>query len=354
MKKVLICVLVLALTGIATARDHGPAAMTKPQISKPTRAFPPNIPNPQRQGGDTIESAVVVPGLPFATSGTTEGYTNDYDEVCPFGESTAPDVVYALTPGTDLAVTIDLCGSSYDTKLYVYDSGLSLVACNDDFYQDDICGLFTSKLMNVPLTGGEVHYIVVDGYNEEYGDYEIEITEEVPCIVACPTGAYLEGEPDLMPGYVDNYNAGCDAEPDAFQTLVGDQDGNLIFCGVSGWYVTDDLEYRDDDWLVLTAGSGPVEIVADAQEEIYLHEMEIADCDNIELTQTVLAGPCKEATMSVIAAPGETVWVIVNPPDFSAPPGADDTFDYVLRISGLESSVAVEPTTWSNVKALYQ
>lgn len=45
----------------------------------------------------------------------------------------APDVVYALTPSSDLRLDIDLCGSSYDTAVHIYlDSTVKQVACNDD------------------------------------------------------------------------------------------------------------------------------------------------------------------------------------------------------------------------------
>jgi hypothetical protein len=69
-------------------------------------------------------------------SGTTVGYTDDYDEVCPFHNSTSPDVVYLLEPEQDMVIDIDMFGSTYDTKIYVYDDAMNLVACNDDFYPD--------------------------------------------------------------------------------------------------------------------------------------------------------------------------------------------------------------------------
>jgi hypothetical protein len=38
----------------------------------------------------------------------------------------APDVVYAYTPGADLAVDISTCGSLFDTKLYIFDDPANL------------------------------------------------------------------------------------------------------------------------------------------------------------------------------------------------------------------------------------
>ena len=48
-------------------------------------SFPENVPAPERQGGDTIETAVSIPSLPFADTGTTTRYNDDNDEVCPMG-----------------------------------------------------------------------------------------------------------------------------------------------------------------------------------------------------------------------------------------------------------------------------
>jgi hypothetical protein len=84
--------------------------------------------------GDTIETAIPIPTIPGTYTGTTVGYNNNYDEACPYGGSTAPEVVLQVTPTEVMTVDIDLCYSSYDTKLYVYDEFLNLIACNDDFH----------------------------------------------------------------------------------------------------------------------------------------------------------------------------------------------------------------------------
>ncbi|OQY29591.1 MAG: hypothetical protein B6244_03080, partial [Candidatus Cloacimonetes bacterium 4572_55] len=86
------------------------------------------------QEGDTFENAFVIDALPFTDTGTTVGYINDYDEVCPYSGSTSPDVVYEWT-ATEGIYNLDLCGSLYDTKLYVYAADqLTVVACNDDYH----------------------------------------------------------------------------------------------------------------------------------------------------------------------------------------------------------------------------
>jgi hypothetical protein len=46
------------------------------------------------EGGETIDDATPIAGLPYTDTGDTSDNVNDYDEVCPFSGSTAPDVVY--------------------------------------------------------------------------------------------------------------------------------------------------------------------------------------------------------------------------------------------------------------------
>ena len=56
--------------------------------------------------GDVIDNPFVVTGIPFEANGTTEGFNDDYDEVCPYTGSTSNDVVYMFsTSGGTYAVS---------------------------------------------------------------------------------------------------------------------------------------------------------------------------------------------------------------------------------------------------------
>jgi hypothetical protein len=158
MRTLIIFTLGVALATGAAAHDLGIQAPPK-SIS----IVPPNIPAPQRQGGDTIATALPIPSIPFADTGTTAGYSDDYDEICPYSNSFSPDVVYAYVPPADESVDIDLCGSDYDTKLYVYDADLALIACNDDFYFGAPCGVCL-QVGERPDERRRTYYIVIDGY----------------------------------------------------------------------------------------------------------------------------------------------------------------------------------------------
>jgi hypothetical protein len=204
-------------------------------------------PPPPPPPGNTIADAIVIPAWPYSTSGNTSvGYTNNYDDVCPYSGSTAPDVVYAFTPATDMCIDIDLCGSAYDTKLYVYENAHTPgapFACNDDYYgSGDPCGSWVSALFGLELTGGNTYYIVVDGYGTSAGAYELSVTEcPVPYVIECPPGSVAEIEP-----CGENLNGGCNMPIPAFQSV---NHGDII-CGTL-WAVGGT---RDTDWyeLVLT------------------------------------------------------------------------------------------------------
>jgi len=352
MRKLLVLALVLFVAGVAVANDLG---NQMPPKSDPV--VPENVPVVPRQGGDTIFTATVIAGVPYNNSGTTAGYTDDYDEVCPYSGSTAPDVVYTYTPAVTEAVDIDLCGSSYDTKLYVYDAGLALVACNDDFYFDAVCGVYVSKLENVTLNGGTQYYIVVDGYGGDFGDYLIEIIGFEPCDVPCPAGALVEGEPELVNEYQDSYNGGCNSNTPVFQEILGGPDGTQIFCGVSGWYLFQGSNYRDTDWMWVYMGpTGSIDVTIDAEAATYFFELFPQDCASVAVAQQVTGGPCLEAYMTISGyAEGAVVWIWAGPTVFAQPPGfPDNEYDYVLWLSGLMADIATESSSWSNVKALYQ
>jgi hypothetical protein len=343
MRFLVVLMAVLFMTSSVVAQDLGNQAPPKtPQT------YPENVRNPSLQGGDTIFSARVIPGLPYYDTGTTVGYTDDYAGSCYFAGG-APDVVYRYTAAAGVTgINISLCASSFDTGLYVYDAGLNEIACNDDF-----CGL-QSQLDNVPLVAGQTYYIVVDGYSSASGSYSLNFGVCCGPILECPPGGVAEGEPPLGDGYVDNFNGGCNTPGYPFQTLAGDDAGDYVLCGVSGWYANPDGNFRDTDWYLLTVGlTGAIEVTVEAEYATYFFELGPRDCANVGIVQQILAEPGNQVTMTISGyAPGDVAWFWAGPTVFS-PPGGEDMYDYVVWFTGLVP-VAAAPTTWSTVKALYQ
>ncbi|MBD3222544.1 hypothetical protein GF314_15020, partial [bacterium] len=253
------------LTSIATATDLGHRAPVKPPAH---HTPPPPEPEVIRQGGDTFDDAPLIDGAVAGLAGTTVGYTDDYDEVCPYTGSTSPDVVYRYQTSHETDVDIDLYGSTYDTKLYVYDAHFELVACNDDHYPD-----YVSKLEMVHFEPDTKYYIVIDGYGGDAGDYVLTVLEIPPCELDPPTGYLtLENEPPLVDGYQDAHNGGCNSPEfgHPFQDwFVGS------FHGVSGWYLGQDGgQRRDTDWFEVPVSiDTPFHVHADAEQPTYLFQL---------------------------------------------------------------------------------
>ena len=342
MRKLLAFALMLTLVGSAMAIDLGSERPAKPAVNAPQ-----NVPV-TRQGGDTILDAVLITIPLVDMAGTTAGYTDDYDEVCPYDGSTSPDVVYSFVAAADMGIDVDLLGSIYDTKLYVYDENLVLVGCNDDFYPD-----YVSKIENMPVTSGIQYFIVVDGYGGDFGDYLLNVTEfipEPPCVIECPDGAALEGEPALENDYVDNWNGGCNTEgTPPFQEITSE-----FFCGVSGYYLAGGGNSRDTDWFTIAIPEGGVlEVIGDAEQISWMFELGPQDCANVGVVQQVGIGPCLEGTLTVTGAEGDIVWLWVGPQGFESPDGSEVfEYDYVLH-TNLPGIVATEEHSWTGVKSLF-
>jgi len=267
-----------------------------------------------REGGETCATATVIGGLPYSDAGYTCDNVNDYDEICPYGGSTAPDVVYSYTPAVNEVVDITLCnGSGYDTKLYVYQGSCPgvLVACNDD-----ACPGYVSELLNVSLTGGNTYYIIVDGYGGDCGNYIIDITSYQPCDVVCPGGGIPEGEPVCYDEYVDNYNGGCNTPPNyPFQNI----NCNTTICGTSGTYLFTGLNYRDTDWfkLVITQQTTlTFKCVAEFPLLIFLIDAGTENCSDFSILTSATANACDTATITWSLEPG-VYWLWVGPSVFS-------------------------------------
>ena len=154
-----------------------------------------------RQGGEDCATATVIPGLPYTDTGTTAGYNHDYDEVCPYGGSTAPDVVYSYTPTVDESILVDLCESGYDTKVYVYEDDCipgTFIACNDDACSNSAGQPYRSYLECFDVFAGHTYYIVVDGYGGASGTYDLIVDTCVPPVrPECPPDSLFSQRPHL-------------------------------------------------------------------------------------------------------------------------------------------------------------
>ncbi len=339
---ILICISAWLIAAVCLGTESNPPASRDKQGS-------PVGTNPAlagREGGETIETALPIE-LPFVDTGNTCDNVDDHDEVCPYDYSTSPDVVYTFTTHNDEYMSFDLCGSSYDTKLYLYDEQLNLVACNDDFYSGEPCGNYVSFLDMVLIEAGQQYYLVVDGYGGDCGEYYLTAGCPLPpCVGAyCWDGSEHEGEPPLMDGYVDEYNGGCDAADPVFQDLyLPAGETELRFCGWTGWYTTAAVEHRDSDWFRMTASGDNIHLVAEGPlfVDMECDVMYIQDCDDIS-TLPVQVGLCTPGHLDIPTTPGEVVHLRVRPVSLVRPECVQQNELYTLILTGIEPETTPVP-----------
>jgi len=356
MRKFILFVLMIVLVGSTTAAD----------LSSIKKDFKTNShvgmnlgTTDGRDGGEDMASAFVIDAIPFLDGGNTSDNLNDYDVECPYSGSTAPDVVYSFTPAADISLRLDLCGSGYDTKVYIVTADMNLIDCNDDAYTQDPCGVYVSLIENAALLAGTEYFIIIDGYGEDSGDYILEISEYIappPCILEC-TGLQ-EGEPALGPGYEDAFNGGCNSpefgSPWSDLTWAADNMGELVLCGTAGWTDTG----RDTDWNYLMLGEhGIVEITVDAEQTTNVYILSMTSCDDVEVVQSMTVGICNPHTLIVNGEPGDIFMVWFGAPEHTPPAGfVGYEYSYVAHFTGLVSGgyVATENISFDEIKSLYR
>lgn len=291
----------------AAEQDNSLTTLNHP-LPKPEWQGEENRPNRVMQGGDVIATATVIPSLPYTDNGTTVGYTNNYNEVCPYSGGTAPDVVYSYTPASNVTVNIDLCGSSYDTKLYVYAGSYTPgapFACNDDG-----CPGYRSQISNLALTGGTTYYFVVDGYGSGSGAYVLKVTNPNACVVNYAAGGVAEGEACVTDSD-DLVNGGCNSTPEVYGTInCGDTINGTAWASTT---------LRDTDWFLKSFTNDTTvifKVVANFPVLVYIVDMTPGCLDAVDL-KSGTGGPCDTVTLTA-DVPAGTYAFFVSPRYFEA------------------------------------
>ncbi|GAG37146.1 unnamed protein product, partial [marine sediment metagenome] len=109
---------------------------------------------------DDIQNAKGVGNVTNLAFDTTEA-TIDGPELC--GRS--QNIWYCYTATCTGAATVSLCGSSFDTRLAIYNNGCSSTPTSDDMLRcnDDFCG--RQSEVTFPVTAGNKYLIEVAGFN---------------------------------------------------------------------------------------------------------------------------------------------------------------------------------------------
>ncbi len=227
----------------------------------------------------------------------------------------------------------------------------------------DPCTVLTFSAIAQP---GEYILIVTSRYFAQFiqcgaTDYNLTVTcapVSVPCEpLACPPGGQVSDEPNCGPGYIDEYNPGCNgtppclSDPDPETGVPGDPTGDDCFesaacgdviCGRVGTYPRDGSSFRDLDWYeIITTAPCTVRARVTGTFPIQLLLVDGNNgCPAPPATAADTAPPCEEALATATLLPG-TYWISVGPQGFGGVSCADA--DYVLAIE-CECSAACEVT----------
>ncbi|MBU0741080.1 hypothetical protein KKG45_11860 [bacterium] len=359
MQRLLLVLLTLCLASWAIAGDDGATRITpqKGPAQPGLTSFTPY----SREGGEDIGTAIAIASLPFSDTGYTCDNIDDYDEVCNFAGSVAQDVAYSYAPAIDEVVALDLCYSSYDTKVYVYDAFFNVMGCNDDFYYGDPPECYTySSYLRILLPAGETYYIVVDGYGTECGDYNLDVAGMPYEPLECDINAQPEGEPTLVPEYVDNHNGGCNSTPEVFQPLnwIDEDSGCMHLSGISGWYPAGGVDNRDTDWYEFVAASDAITVALEVENWMTPTRCMMTTANpscggydySFQSNEVVSLQPMSWTVPTTI---GATYWIFVAPYEWVT--GYTGEFAYCLEVCGNSFDIVPnEDASWGAVKSIYR
>jgi hypothetical protein len=255
-------------------------------------------------GDDTLCAEVECPvnepdyvvDAPGDWSGTTCGAGNDCDL------RPSEEIIYEVNIPNDGTWVFSLCGSDFDTYLYVGTHG-----CTADIgYNDDYCGL--QSQLEADITAG-TYYVDIEAYSEyTCGNYVLTIWERVPCDLECPP----EGVPEDEPCGEDT-NGGCNMATPTFEPI----ECGMTKCGTA-WF---DGSTRDTDWYVIEVADDTVfHFTVEAEFAVLFGKIGqyvpgVPGCDNTtgSVDPYAVMDECMEATVTTDCMPPGTYYFFVAP-----------------------------------------
>ncbi len=117
---------------------------------------------------DGFAAAQLLSGASGSVTGTSLGATKEAGEPNHASNLGGASVWYSWTAPASGKLTVSSAGSSFDTLLGIYQgtsvSTLTVRASNDD--ENNAGGIYTSKVTDLAVTGGQVYRVAVDGFKD--------------------------------------------------------------------------------------------------------------------------------------------------------------------------------------------
>ena len=276
--------------------------------------------------GDAIELIVGDPRICGNNTGATGPDCGDY---------TDPEIWYSFTLTDSCSdIAIEWCGTtlSGSTVGVLYDTCDCASPRFANSYEYDSCldGMISFHWDN--LFAGTYYYpFNTDGV----GDYCLRVDRQdcpPPCVLECPSGAFLEGEPDCADEYDDMYNGGCNSTPYVYQPIAC---GDTV-CGKSGTFLFATENYRDTDWYEISFAADTFVTwcgVAEFDFDLWIVQAGTApdSCDDEVDLVSNSGNKCDTICISALVNPG-TYWLVIAPQVYSGIP-CGDLSEYVAWLA---------------------
>jgi hypothetical protein len=119
--------------------------------------------------GNDMSDPRLVAAIPY-----TESYQNDFCYTNINTVYNSPDVFYKIIVNEFMLdyINVSLCGSNFDTYLSIIDLDTIVLFTNDDY-----SGCGTQSELTFPTNGLDTVFVIVQGWGNEQGDYEIAIND---------------------------------------------------------------------------------------------------------------------------------------------------------------------------------
>jgi hypothetical protein len=147
----------------------------------------------ERPANDSCANAA--PLTEGTLSGSTACAAPDGSASCGSSDQ-SPSVWYNWTAPCDGSLTLDTCGTSFDTVLTVYRGGCGAfqeLACNDDDFTVCPPANRVSRI-SLPVVSGAVYTIRVSGYQGAAGEFTLNVQSALADNFTCDTTAPLSGD----------------------------------------------------------------------------------------------------------------------------------------------------------------
>jgi hypothetical protein len=289
---------------------------------------------------DNCANAISIESCPFTDTRDTTGATDETGE--PASPCTAQEksVWYTLPASVNRRiVTVDTCGSSYDTAIVVWQvtgaacafAGFVPIACNDD---GAVCDVGLQSTVLFTALGGQTYKIQAGGFSGGAGSLVVNVVcQEIVCDDVVVHGAIGSGDPNFQ-GVQSSTNQTGRLNRNGISSTCAAPKTCLVFTAVGA---------RPADVYQIPNTSGQAACVnvnlnvtdatgCNLQSNAYLNSFNPANiCTNYLADPGLSSGiPPVPTNFSFTVPAGQTLVLVVHPID----PGSGTGCHYTMTVSG--------------------